>query len=189
MGLRLKGQTTGYVELEAPASAADNTLTLPNGNGTNGQVLTTNGSGTLSFTTVGPFLASSDIGSTVQAFDADTAKTDAVQLYTASQRGEVTTLTDAANISVDFAASNNFTLTLAGNRVLNNPTNLVAGQSGVIYIKQDSTGSRTLSYGSAWSFAAGTPPVLSTAASSLDAIAYSVESSSNIVASAILNIS
>ena len=98
-------------------------------------------------------------------------------------------MTDAANISVDFAASNNFTLTLAGNRVLNNPTNLVAGQSGVIYIKQDSTGSRTLSYGSAWSFAAGTPPVLSTAASSLDAIAYSVESSSNIVASAILNIS
>ncbi len=136
MGLRLKGQTTGYVELEAPASAADNTLTLPNGNGTNGQVLTTNGSGTLSFTTVGPFLASSDIGSTVQAFDADTAKTDAVQLYTASQRGEVTTLTDAANISVDFAASNNFTVTLAGNRVLNNPTNLVAGQSGVIYVKQ-----------------------------------------------------
>ena len=186
MGLRLKGQTTGYVELEAPASAADNTLTLPNGNGTNGQALTTNGSGTLSFSTV---LASSDIGSTVQAFDADTAKTDAVQLYTASQRGEVTTLTDAANISVDFAASNNFTVTLAGNRVLNNPTNLVAGQSGVIYVKQDSTGSRTLAYGSAWSFAAGTPPVLSTAASSLDAIAYSVESSSNIVASAILNIS
>ena len=51
MALRLKGQTTGYVELAAPASAADNTLTLPNGNGTNGQVLTTNGSGTLSFTT------------------------------------------------------------------------------------------------------------------------------------------
>ncbi len=51
MALRLKGQTTGYVELASPASAASNTLTLPNGNGTNGQVLTTNGSGTLSFTT------------------------------------------------------------------------------------------------------------------------------------------
>ncbi len=85
MGLRLKGQTTGYVELEAPASAADNTLTLPNGNGTNGQVLTTNGSGTLSFTTVGPFLDSSDIGSTVQAFDADTAKTDVAQTFTPAQ--------------------------------------------------------------------------------------------------------
>ena len=51
MALRLKGQTSGYVELAAPATAADNTLTLPNGNGTNGQVVTTNGSGTLSFTT------------------------------------------------------------------------------------------------------------------------------------------
>lgn len=72
MGLRLKGQTTGYVELEAPASAADNTLTLPNGNGTNGQALTTDGSGNLSFTTV-------------QAFDADTAKTDVAQTFTAAQ--------------------------------------------------------------------------------------------------------
>ncbi|MBP12593.1 MAG: hypothetical protein CMA71_03540 [Euryarchaeota archaeon] len=52
MALRLKGQTTGYVELAAPASAADNTLTLPNGNGTNGQVLATDGSGGLSFTTI-----------------------------------------------------------------------------------------------------------------------------------------
>lgn len=52
MALRLKGQTTGYVELAAPATAADNTLTLPNGNGTNGQVLTTAGSGGLSFTTI-----------------------------------------------------------------------------------------------------------------------------------------
>ena len=52
MALRLKGQTSGYVELAAPATAADNTLTLPNGNGTNGQVLTTDGSGGLSFTTI-----------------------------------------------------------------------------------------------------------------------------------------
>ena len=72
MALRLKGQTTGYVELAAPATAADNTLTLPNGNGTNGQVLATNGSGTLSF-------------ATVQAFDADTAKTDVAQTFVPAQ--------------------------------------------------------------------------------------------------------
>ena len=51
MGIRLKGQTTGYVEIEAPATAADNTLKLPNGNGSNGQMLTTDGNGNLSFTT------------------------------------------------------------------------------------------------------------------------------------------
>jgi hypothetical protein len=49
MGIRLKGQTSGYVEIKAPATAADNTLTFPNGNGSNGQVLTTDGSGNLSF--------------------------------------------------------------------------------------------------------------------------------------------
>ena len=49
MALRLNGQTSGYVELEAPATAASNTLTLPNGNGSSGQYLQTNGSGGLSW--------------------------------------------------------------------------------------------------------------------------------------------
>ena len=49
MGIRLKGQTTGYVEIKAPATSADNTLTLPNGNGSSNQVLTTDGSGGLTF--------------------------------------------------------------------------------------------------------------------------------------------
>ena len=52
MALRLNGQTSGYVELEAPAVAGSNTLTLPNGNGTSGQYLQTNGSGGLSWATV-----------------------------------------------------------------------------------------------------------------------------------------
>lgn len=41
---------TNYVELQAPASVASNvTFTLPSADGTNGQVLQTNGSGALSF--------------------------------------------------------------------------------------------------------------------------------------------
>ena len=52
MALRLNGATSGYVELNAPDSAASNTLTLPNGNGTSGQYLQTNGSGGLSWQTV-----------------------------------------------------------------------------------------------------------------------------------------
>jgi hypothetical protein len=54
------------------------------------------------------------IGTDVQAYDADTAKTDVTQTYTAGQRGEITTLTDAATIAVDFADSNNFSVTLGG---------------------------------------------------------------------------
>lgn len=62
MGLRLEGQTTGHVTLQAPAVAADNTLTLPNGNGSSNDMLVTNGSGVLSFSSVlasGQSLASS----------------------------------------------------------------------------------------------------------------------------------
>lgn len=49
MTLRLNGSTSGYVEIDAPDEAGSNTLTLPNGNGTSGQVLSTNGSGALSW--------------------------------------------------------------------------------------------------------------------------------------------
>ena len=52
MTIRLNGQTSGYVELEAPATAGSNTLVLPTGNGTSGQYLQTNGTGTLSWQTV-----------------------------------------------------------------------------------------------------------------------------------------
>ena len=52
MTLRLIGSTSGYVEIDAPAAAGSNTLTLPTGNGTSGQVLNTNGSGVLSWQTI-----------------------------------------------------------------------------------------------------------------------------------------
>jgi len=54
--LRLPEDTdngTNYIALKAPDSIASNvTLTLPSADGTNGQALVTNGSGTLSFTTL-----------------------------------------------------------------------------------------------------------------------------------------
>jgi len=101
--------------------------------------------------------------------------------FTAGQRGEITTLTDGANISVDLAASNNFVVTLAGNRTLDNPTNIVAGQSGSIFIVQDTTGDRTLAYGSYYDFAGGTAPTLTTGTpSAVDRIDYIVRSTTSI---------
>lgn len=105
---------------------------------------------------------------------------ETAQTFTAGQRGEITTLTDGANISINFADSNHFTVTLAGNRTLDNPSNIVAGQSGSIFVVQDGTGSRTLAYGSYYDFAGGTAPTLSTAASSVDRIDYIVRSSTSI---------
>ena len=130
--------------------------------------------------TVDNLLESSDIGTTVQGYDADTAKTDTAQTYTAAQRGTITTLTDGATITPDFAASNNYTVTLAGNRTLANPSNLTAGQSGSIFIVQDGTGSRTLSFGSYWDFAGASAPTLTTDASAVDRIDYIVRSTTSI---------
>ena len=47
--LRLSGSTSGYVGLAPAAAAGSTTYTLPSSDGTNGQSLTTNGSGTLSW--------------------------------------------------------------------------------------------------------------------------------------------
>lgn len=120
------------------------------------------------------------IGTDVQAYDADTAKTDVAQSFTAAQRGSISTLTDGATITPDFAVANNYTVTLGGNRTLANPTNLTAGQSGSIFVVQDGTGSRTLAYGSYWDFAGGTAPTLSTAANSVDRIDYVVRTTTSI---------
>lgn len=123
-----------------------------------------------------------EIGVDVQAYDVDTAKTDVVQSFTAAQRGSVSALTDGATITPDFNVANNFSVTLGGNRTLANPTNLTAGQSGIIVITQDGTGSRTLAFGSYWKFATGTAPTLTTAAAAVDVLAYYVESSTRITA-------
>ncbi len=110
------------------------------------------------------------------------AELGATQSFTKAQRGAVVALTDGATITADFAAANNFSVTLGGNRTLGNPTNVVAGQSGVIKITQDATGSRTLAYGSSWDFAGGTAPTLTTTANAVDILVYYVDTSTNITA-------
>ena len=120
------------------------------------------------------------IGTDVQAYDADTAKTDVAQAFTAAQRGSISTLTDGATITPDFALANNYTVTLGGNRTLANPTNLTAGQSGSIFVVQDGTGSRTLAYGSFWDFIGGTAPTLTTTANAVDRIDYVVRTTGSI---------
>jgi len=137
---------------------------------------------------VDDLLVDAAIGVTVQGFDADTAKLDVAQTFTAAQRGAITALTDGTTITPDFAAGNNFSVTLEGNRTLANPTNLTAGQSGCIYITQDATGSRTLAYGTDWNFAGGNVPTLSTAASAVDVLVYAVRSSSSIAAQLIMDV-
>ncbi len=110
------------------------------------------------------------------------AELGVTQVFTKAQSGAVVALTDGATITPDFATSNNFSVTLGGNRTLANPTNLVAGQSGVITITQDATGGRTLSFGSNWKFVNGTAPTLTTAANAIDEIVYYTETTGRVSA-------
>ncbi len=108
---------------------------------------------------------------------------------TKASRALIGTLTDGATITPDFDANQNFTVTLGGNRTLANPTNVDAGQTGSIFVVQDATGGRTLSFGANWKFAGGTAPTLSTGANAVDRIDYIVKSSTEIHAVATLNLS
>jgi hypothetical protein len=124
-------------------------------------------------------------GNGTSAFTAATAGTDyagidTAQTFTKGQRGEITVLSDGATITPDLADSNNFSVTLGGNRTLANPSNITAGQSGSIFITQDGTGSRTLAYGSNFDFAGGTAPTLSTTAAAVDRIDYVVRTATSI---------
>jgi hypothetical protein len=123
-----------------------------------------------------------------QDADADTAKTDVVQTFSVAQRGAVTdhgSLIANTAFRQDFSLSNHFKMTLAGNITLNNPTNQVAGQSGAMEIVNG--GSYTVSFGSDFDFAAGTPPTIT--ASGTDVLSYYVSSANNIVVDVIQNLS
>lgn len=78
------------------------------------------------------------------------------------------TLTDGATISVNAALSNNFKVTLGGNRTLANPTNLTDGMVLNFVIKQDATGGRTLTFDTKYDFGDAGTPVLTSGASKID---------------------
>jgi hypothetical protein len=161
--------SSNWVALQAPATVSSNvTWTLPSADGTSGQALSTNASGVLSW--------------------ASYAALATAQTFTAQQRGAISALTDGATVTPDFSLANNFSLSIGGNRTLANPTNLTAGASGCIWITQ-TTGSHTLAYGSYWDFSGGTAPTLSTAASAVDCLVYSVQSTTKITATLITNLS
>ena len=94
----------------------------------------------------------------------------------------VTSLTDATSIAIDMGVGNNFAFTLGGNRTLEAPTNSTAGQTGYIYITQDGTGGRTLSFNNAYIFVSGTAPTISTAAGAKDMLVYNVKEATAITA-------
>ena len=107
-------------------------------------------------------------------------------------RGSVTTettaMTDAATMYPEFTSNNNFSVTLGGSRTIANPNTPVPGQTGLFYLQQDGTGSRVVSWGSSYRFSGNTAPTLSTAANTVDVIAYAVKNTTSIICQTLLNV-
>lgn len=101
---------------------------------------------------------------------AQLARKDTANVWAKAQIVTSQALTDGASIAVDASLGNNFKVTLGGNRALANPTNLADGQVINIRVKQDATGSRTLTYGSKYKWPSGVAPTLTTTASRVDLI-------------------
>ena len=89
--------------------------------------------------------------------------------------GSTQTANATGNTALDFATYQNFLLTATGNVTLTNPSTETVGQSGFIVIKQDGTGSRTLSIGTQYVTVGDAAYTLSTAANSIDLIPYVVQ--------------
>ena len=106
---------------------------------------------------------------------------DTTQTFTKAQRGEIVTLSSASTVTIDMATSNNFYIALGHNVTFANPSNRVKGQSGSIIISQDSTGGRTVAWGSNWDFIGGTAPTITTTANAIDRIDYIVRENNGFI--------
>jgi len=158
---------TNYVGLKAPASlSADLTYTLPSTDGTSGQFLSTNGSGVLSFASGGVTGISTSATGTVLTLS------DSNILFGKGGYFAEATLTDGATVTWNASTQQVAKLTLGGNRTLSAPTNGVTGQFISIAVIQDGTGSRTLTWNSAYEFTGDTAPTLTTTINKADVFVF-----------------
>jgi hypothetical protein len=82
------------------------------------------------------------------------------------------TLTDQANIDWDLSLGGAAKVTLAGDRTLNAPTNMVDGARYRLKIIQDGTGTRLLTWNAVFRFPAAVAPCLSAAPGNIDIITF-----------------
>lgn len=116
--------------------------------------------------------ATGTIGTDVQAYDADTSKTDVATEWSAAQNFNSTTLTFDATQDWDLSTNQVCQLTLTGNTTFDAPTNIQDGGFYSITLIQDGTGSRTAAWNAVFKWAGGTAPTLTTTASAKDILVF-----------------
>jgi hypothetical protein len=118
-------------------------------------------------------LSQLDIGVNVQAYDADTAKTDITQTFTAVQTmGNAIQETKVAIAAseIDLALSNYFTKTISGATTFTVANVASSGTVSAFVLELTNGGSDTVTFFSGVTWAAATPPTLT--ASGVDVLAF-----------------
>jgi hypothetical protein len=117
--VRLLGSSSGYVGLQGAAAAGSTTYTLPSADGSNGQVLTTNGSATLSWTTAGGGGGTGDVvgpasatDNAITRFDQTTGKLIQNSTVILDDSGTITGVAALAAVTVSVTSANAGTATV-----------------------------------------------------------------------------
>jgi len=87
-------------------------------------------------------------------------------------------LADGANISWALDDGGSASVTLGGNRQLDDPTNMANGAIYRIRVKQDATGTRLLTWDAAYLFPGGVAPTLSAAIGAVDIFTFTSDGTS-----------
>lgn len=139
-------------------------FTLPTSDSTANYVLKTNGSGTLSFAAA----ATGDV--TLTGTETLTNKTIEAGTFTNGYTEEVNTANTSTAYTISLANGSFQILTLTGNATITMPT-ATAGKSFILLLKQDGTGSRTVTW-STVKWPAGTAPTITSTASKQDIFSF-----------------
>ncbi len=100
--------------------------------------------------------------------------------HNGSASADISALTSASSVAVDFDTAQNFSLTLAHDVTIANPTNANVGQTGSIFITQASSATHTVSFGSNWKFSGGTAPTATATNDAVDRLDYIVKSATEV---------
>ena len=167
-------------------------LKYPTADGTNGQVVTTNGSGVLSFSSLSQVYPGAGVaistgtawgtsltapsGALVGTTDTQTlsAKTIEAGTFTNGYTEETVTANTSTTYTISLADGTLQILTLTGNCTFTFPT-ATAGQSFMMFLKQDATGSRTVTWPAAVKWPSSTAPTITATASKGDKFVFTAD--------------
>ena len=91
-------------------------------------------------------------------------------------------------VTLDLSTANNFSMTLTGIVTLANPSNITAGQSGVIFITNGSSSAYTMSFGTYWDFPNQSAPSLTATTNAVDVLVWTARSTTSIAIQILPNI-